>query len=305
LKGRVVLDKDAAADVLKAYTEHGIDLSIDYEHQTLNATTNGQKNPAAGWFRPEVRADGLWASDVRWTDSAAAMLRAREYRYFSPWVELDKKTRRPVRLLPMALTNWPATQALEPLVASADEHDKESFMDELLGALGLKDKAELLSAVTRLITFERDVLVLASAKTTAEAFGVLTALKTRAELADTVADELAQLKASMTASETKTLLDEAVKDGRVELARRGEFEQVQAKYGVDALKTTLSMLRKAPPEAREPKGDKGMSATTVSGFTAAQVALIKQIGADPLKVAQHKTQMLAARADIAADTEEG
>ena len=49
------------------------------------------------------------------------MLKSREYRYFSPTALLDAKTRKPVRLMPMALTNWPATTGITPLVARADE----------------------------------------------------------------------------------------------------------------------------------------------------------------------------------------
>jgi len=301
LKGRLVLDERAAETVMKAFGAHGIELAIDYEHQTFASEKNGAPAPAAGWFTPEVREDGLWAGNVRWTDKAAAMLKAREYRYFSPTVELDAKTRRPVRLMPMALTNWPATQAIAPLVARADEPKRETFMEELLEALGLKTTAELLSAFKAMLAFERDVFTFAGAKSTAEAFGILNAYKTRAELTETLADELATLKASVAAGETKTLLDEAVKDGRVEPARRAELEELQAKHGTDALRTMLRCLRKAPAEAREPKKDPD---ATIAAFGAEQVALIKKIGADPAAVAKHKAQTLAARAN-APTSEEG
>lgn len=119
LKGTVVLDEKSAKAVIDAYREHGVELAIDYEHQTFNAEENGKPAPAAGWFTPEVREDGLWATAVRWTEQAAGYLKAREYRFFSPVALLDAKTRRPVRLMPMALTNWPATNNLEPLVARA------------------------------------------------------------------------------------------------------------------------------------------------------------------------------------------
>jgi phage I-like protein len=59
---------------------------IDYEHQTLNAATNGQPAPAAAWFSTlEWRdGDGLYATDVQWTERAAAMVAAGEYRFLSP-----------------------------------------------------------------------------------------------------------------------------------------------------------------------------------------------------------------------------
>jgi phage I-like protein len=82
-KGIFVLDRAGAAAVMAAYADHGVELAIDYEHQTFAAGDNGKPAPAAGWFAPEVRADGLWATKVRWTEPAAEMLRRKEYRYFS------------------------------------------------------------------------------------------------------------------------------------------------------------------------------------------------------------------------------
>lgn len=291
-KGSVNLDRDAAAAVLSAFSEHGIELAIDYEHQTFNSSDNGKPAPAAGWFVPEVRDDGLWASQVRWTDEAAGYLKTRQYRYFSPVALLDAKTRKPVRLMPMALTNWPATKHIEPLVARDEVNPKDGLMDELLEALGLKDKAELLSAVSKLVSFERDVIVLAGAKSSAEAFGVITALKAKAEQSDAVSAELASIKASAAQSETKSLIDAAVQEGRCDAAKRAELEQLQAKYGTDALRTTLSMLRKPAAEAVPPKGEAGIAGV----LSASQIELIKKIGVDPAAVAKHKAQSPGYRA---------
>jgi phage I-like protein len=61
------------------------DLPIDYEHQseTPDKRSNGPI-PAAGWIKQlEARADGIWGR-VTWTERAAAMIAAREYRYLSP-----------------------------------------------------------------------------------------------------------------------------------------------------------------------------------------------------------------------------
>lgn len=107
------VDREALAAMVQHYRERGLDLVIDYEHQTLA----GGKAPAAGWIKElEAREDGLWVR-VEWTEAARSHLEAREYRYFSPVLRLAKTGRRPVALLHAALTNTPAINHLPPLVA--------------------------------------------------------------------------------------------------------------------------------------------------------------------------------------------
>jgi phage I-like protein len=107
------VDRDALSALVQHFGERGLDVVIDYEHQTLS----GHKAPAAGWIRDlEAREDGLWAR-VEWTDTAREHLAAREYRYFSPVLRLEDKTRRPLALLHAALTNTPAINGQTPLVA--------------------------------------------------------------------------------------------------------------------------------------------------------------------------------------------
>ncbi|MDI6855075.1 MAG: phage protease [Deltaproteobacteria bacterium] len=106
------VDREALDAMTRHFEARGLDLVIDYEHQTLS----GGKAPAAGWIRElAAREDGLWAR-VEWTETARRHLMDREYRYFSPVLRLEEKTRRPMALLHAALTNTPAINGLEPLV---------------------------------------------------------------------------------------------------------------------------------------------------------------------------------------------
>ena len=101
------------ASMVEAHSKKGLDLVVDYEHQSLS----GGRAPAAGWVKKlEAREDGLWAR-VEWTAAARQHLQGREYRYFSPVLRLDPDTRRPVELLSLGLTNTPAIAGLPPLVA--------------------------------------------------------------------------------------------------------------------------------------------------------------------------------------------
>jgi phage I-like protein len=90
--------------IIKKFRADGIDLVVDYEHQSLG----GGKAKAAGWVKElQVRPDGLYAQ-VGWTEVARQEIKAQEYRYYSPVLKLEPKTRRPVALMHLALTNTPA-----------------------------------------------------------------------------------------------------------------------------------------------------------------------------------------------------
>lgn len=122
--GPLLLDAKGGAEVLKRFVAYANDLSIDYEHDTFNPLSSGPK-PAAGWVTQgglEMRADGLYAK-VAWTERAKQAIEAREYRYFSPTVctESSDAGERMVELLPIALTNFPATIGMQPLVAKAKQ----------------------------------------------------------------------------------------------------------------------------------------------------------------------------------------
>jgi phage I-like protein len=133
--GKFVVDSESADLVLASFEEHGTDLPIDYEHQSLGgvyASPSGQA-PAAGWIRalrvvlPDEEGEsqaGLFA-DVEWTESAQAKLAAREYRYLSPVVIVRKKDRRVVALHSAALTNKPAIMGMKPIV-NREESGAES-----------------------------------------------------------------------------------------------------------------------------------------------------------------------------------
>ncbi len=111
-----------AESAVKWFGALGRKLAIDYEHQSFdrhNARPDGLR-PAAGWIGGlEVRDDGLWATNVNWTDRAKELLAAGEYRYFSPvifWTDEDYSDI--AGLGPVALTNDPAMHGVTPLAAS-------------------------------------------------------------------------------------------------------------------------------------------------------------------------------------------
>ena len=118
------VDSRAVEQMVAAFKSRGIDMVIDYEHQSLA----GERAPAAGWIKDlEARPDGLWAK-TEWTPKAQEYLSNREYRYFSPVLRLDPETRKPIALLHLGLTNVPAIKRLPPLVAKQEGFDTAVIM---------------------------------------------------------------------------------------------------------------------------------------------------------------------------------
>jgi phage I-like protein len=160
-KGPFVLDKTAADDVMTAFKDSGRDLlPFDAGHGHLSgAGSHPGAHKALGWFRPEIRDDGLWAADIQWTKKTEAALSEREFRYFSPAVNFDPKSRRIKSLINVALTNHPATIGQKPMVLSDDKTEDENTMNPLLAKLGATDEDAALSAV---VSLQSEVATLSS-----------------------------------------------------------------------------------------------------------------------------------------------
>lgn len=114
------LSREVALSIVKMANARSGDFVIDYEHQTLNARNNGLPNPAAGWFkRLEWReGEGLYVTDARWTERAAAMILAKEYRFVSPTFHHDNAGH-VLDLVNVGLTNTPALDGLTDLATMA------------------------------------------------------------------------------------------------------------------------------------------------------------------------------------------
>jgi phage I-like protein len=112
------IDAEIAQRVIAA-SASADEIVVDYEHQTINAQTNGQPAPAAGWFSRMVWREGLglFAVDVKWTDKARAMIAAGEYRHISPVFPYSAVTGEVQKIVSLALTNNPALPGLTDLAA--------------------------------------------------------------------------------------------------------------------------------------------------------------------------------------------
>lgn len=102
----------------------GVELMIDYEHQTIFIAQNGNGNPAAGWIKKAeyISGSGLFA-DVRWTAKAASEIKEGIYRYISPLFLVDENGV-VVKIINAALTNRPALHNLAEAMAMSSQFSK-------------------------------------------------------------------------------------------------------------------------------------------------------------------------------------
>lgn len=109
------------------------EILIDYDHQSLYSSQNGQPALAAGWFSGlEWReGSGLYAAAIKWNAKALALIAAREYRFISPVFTYDKTTGAATRIISVAITNSPALPELcdlsEVAAASARQHSSSEL----------------------------------------------------------------------------------------------------------------------------------------------------------------------------------
>ncbi len=118
---RLYIDTAIATELIRKAASNINDYLIDYDHQSLFAKERDEPSPAAGWFKNlEWReGDGLYVTDARWTDTAAQMLKANEYRYISPVFSYGD-TGDVIRLRSAAITNTPALDGLTDLAAATN-----------------------------------------------------------------------------------------------------------------------------------------------------------------------------------------
>jgi phage I-like protein len=236
-----LVDEVSLKSMAAEFRSRGVDLVIDYEHQSLQ----GERAPAAGWIKElEARGDGLWAR-VDWTQQARDYLEKKEYRYFSPVLKLDPETRRPIALMHMGLTNVPAIKHLPPLVArwgGAATVDRRRPAVRVLTAKmdSVKEKAKMVEQLKRLMGLEPEVeegtvcgkameafrdlaatLNLPGEVSVAQLKGAVEALKAGAMRLVKAEEALLALKGRLASETADRLVEEAMKAGKVSPAQHG------------------------------------------------------------------------------------
>ena len=180
-------------EVIEAFAAWGGDLCVDYEHQTLTAAQKAGPVPAAGWVKEiESRPDGIWAR-IEWTETAAAALKAKEYRYLSPVFDYAPSTGE-VRVLKMvALTNIPNLHL--QAAASRQGDTMNELMERLCYMLNLPlttTAEEMAAQLDKLKTMLANANATAASSAELAQLAGLPADAPLATVAQSIADRLAQ-----------------------------------------------------------------------------------------------------------------
>ncbi len=210
----------------------GEDIIIDYEHGAT--MEDGQPHPKAGNAKLELKDDGLYAVDVRWTKRAAEYLTNGEYDRMSPTIAMDEDGM--CELICVALTNIPALKNTEALMLSRfdlDNNKKDTNMSDT-------KNDELLA----------QILKLTGASNPAEALGMLAAQKKNE----------ADYKAKAAKSELDSLISEATRERKLVTEQdKAEALELASAIGTDAFRVYLSKLPSAlvgtptAPKAQQPQ----------------------------------------------------
>lgn len=290
-----VVQPEDLAVLAEDWRRRGIDLVVDYEHQTLGSG----RAPAAGWVKDmQTRPDGLWGR-VEWTEQAQVYLANREYRYLSPVVQLDEE-RRVTRLMHVALVNVPAIAYQLPLVAKGaiitnKDGGRDARPTEREAGKAMLEKLKTMYAAAE-GAGEEQLLALAgkhqeaflAVQELAEALGLeqgaklsevkatVLALKQGGDRLTTVETELAALKADSHAQAVSAAVEEALTAGKVTPAQRPWAED----YAGKDLEGFKSFVAQAPVIA--PAGSFRFARQEgEKGLTAAEEAFAAQLGVTP------------------------
>lgn len=236
-KGAFDVDEESYAAMCSGIAERGVDLVVDYEHQTLNGT----EAPAAGWVKALKMEDGAILATVEWTPKAANYLRNREYRYLSPVVNVRRSDNKAVGLHSLALTNTPAIRGMNPIVNS--EHfeggaNNMELIKRIAQLLGLGDDAtddQIEEAIEQLlenrsgagtgedVVANKAVCELLDLKAGAPASDVaakIMALKSGVIGGVNVVEELKQLKEANAQKDADAAVQMALKSGKITPAQQ-------------------------------------------------------------------------------------
>ncbi|WP_421290914.1 phage protease [Aeromonas taiwanensis] len=271
------LDKAIATTLINRAKTLGQDILIDYDHQTLKTDQNGQPAPAAGWYNGDEiewrEGQGLFIKP-RWTERAAALVAAKEYRFLSAVFPYDAQGR-PLELRMTAITNDPGVVGMQALAALSaqliqpgqpatltKENSMNELLKKLLAKLGIEltgdpTDEQLQKALTELdslqasakkapeleaaLSAEKTALTALKAQTTSVQQGAQVDLAQFVPVAtyNALVTQVAALTAQVDTTDAATLIKEARTAGKVVAAEEEYLTAFAAQKGVAALKALL------------------------------------------------------------------
>jgi phage I-like protein len=335
VKGEFTFSPRSAQSVIEHHQRRGLPLMGDYEHMTDSPSMGLGITMAPASITemtPVVRLDAngapeLWVASVKWTKRAREFLEAGEYRLFSPTFLHDKETREILALLRIALTNDPAIDELQPLVAASSAHDcghpntveaEENTMGTETSCAKcaateahlatLKAAHETLAAEheslkARMKSFEQwadeekkeheSLKALTGKDSKAEILGVLTAWKGQSEECVSLKASVEKAKQETLTAEYKSIADKAVADGKLPPAVRATYDKHVADrgvaFGLECLKAHVGATAAPVVNTTETTPPANADALVVQAtLTAGEISEANKMGLDLKLVAESK-----------------
>ena len=256
-KGDFVVDDESFDLINRHFENRGLDLVIDYEHQTLKDV----QAPAGGWIKKLVKTNDAIAAQVEWTAKAKQYLENKEYKYLSPVVICRKSDGKAVALHSVALTNTPAIDGMFALVNSIDisspdgaEGGNSMELKKIVAVLGLPadaTEADVEKAIQELkkqekteeVVANKTIMDLLELKGDAKTEDVAAKIMELKGTADKTKDEMIlELKRRMDERDAEELVTMALKQGKISAAQKAWAKE----YALKDAEGFQAFVAKAP-----------------------------------------------------------
>ena len=240
-KGEFDVDEESFHAMKAQIAQRGVDLVVDYEHQTLK----GVEAPAAGWVKELKLEGGFIKAVVEWTGRGAEYLKNKEYRYLSPVVNVRKSDNKATGLHSLALTNTPAIENMTAIVNSDNFEGGQTNMDiskKLAKLLGLPEDATEEQIEAALEACLCELLGLKAGAATADVSAKIMELKRGIVDGVNVVEELKALKTQNAKRDADEAVILALKAGKITPAQK----EWATSYALSDPKGFDSFVEKAP-----------------------------------------------------------
>jgi len=130
-KGTFVFNPEQAQAILEASNKSHSKFPIDVAHLSLTDAGNPDAHISVGWFDLEVTDEGIFASNIEWTDRGQSYLKNKEFRYISPAFQTNEDNE-VVFIENFALTNSPATYNADMMLSKENSTDDKKPLHKIL-----------------------------------------------------------------------------------------------------------------------------------------------------------------------------
>lgn len=243
---------DTVRQCVNNFRTSGRDVVIDYEHQTLS----GKEAPAAGWIKEMINkgGEGLWGI-IEWTDKAREYIRGKEYRFQSPVLLLNSKSKTSGERIgavihSAGLTNSPFVDGLQPIINKEEVKSEMNFLQKIKELFGLTadtatedDALQAVTGLTKFVTAIKEALGLQADASQTQVEESISGLK-KAKASGTppgsaVAEKVVAAKEVLTILELKE--DATVDDIRAKVVALKNPSQYVSKQDFEKLESKLAL----------------------------------------------------------------